>query len=145
MKSSTSHPRSFFGSAVTTAARFCQHFRIARATLYSPPPSQTWKERALRTRPKPGSKRSITSPNETQSHFVSAADLIFSSAMVGSPLSLRGQIGLDGLHELHGRAHFLLDPFVVACVEQLLGDEIAADATGDDARAEPCAKRALAR
>ena len=69
MKSSTSQPRSFLGSAVTTAARFCQHLRIARATLYSPPPSQTWKLRALRTRPKPGSKRSMISPKDTQSHL----------------------------------------------------------------------------
>src|SRR3954462_4238587 len=116
MKSSTSQPRSFFGSAVTTAARFCQHFRMARATLYSPPPSHTWKERALRTRPKPGSKRSITSPNDTQSHFVSAAVLIFSSAMVVVPLTLRGQVGLDGLHELDGGADVGLDARVVACV-----------------------------
>src|SRR5215207_5447514 len=109
MKSSTSHPRSFFGSAVTTAARFCQHFRIARATLYSPPPSHTWNERALRTRPKPGSKRSITSPNDTQSHFVSAADLILSSVMsVSSFLLLRGQLALDALRELDGRAHVVL-------------------------------------
>ena len=73
IRSSTSQPRSLFGSAVTTAARLPQHLRIARATLYSPPPSHTWKLRALRTRPKPGSRRSITSPNATQSHFVSAA------------------------------------------------------------------------
>src|SRR4051794_32125638 len=79
MKSSSSQPRSFFGIAVTTAARLPQHFRIARATLYSPPPSHTWKERALRTRPKPGSKRSMTSPKDMQSHRVSAADLIFNS------------------------------------------------------------------
>jgi len=30
-----------FGNAVTTAARLPQHFRMARETLYSPPPSQT--------------------------------------------------------------------------------------------------------
>src|SRR5258705_12778711 len=140
MKSSTSQPRSFFGSAVTTAARFCQHFRMARATLYSPPPSHTWKERPLRTRPNPGSKRSITSPNDTQSHFDSAADLISSLAMT-NPLALRGQVGLDGLHELHRGAHVLLDALVVARVEQLLRDQVAADAAGDDAGAEPLAKR----
>ena len=77
MKSSTSQPRSFFGSAVTTAARLPQHLRMARATLYSPPPSQTWKLRELRTRPKPGSKRSITSPKEAQSHRVSLSGRIF--------------------------------------------------------------------
>ena len=61
MRSSTSQPRSFFGSAVTAVARLPQHLRMARATLYSPPPSHTWKLRALRTRPKPGI--------EAQHHF----------------------------------------------------------------------------
>src|SRR5258708_34207574 len=82
MKSSSSQPRSFLGMAVTTAARLPQHFRIARATLYSPPPSHTWNERALRTRPNPGSKRSITSPKDRQSHLVSDADLIFNAVAV---------------------------------------------------------------
>src|SRR5204862_6750652 len=111
MKSSTSHPRSFFGSAVTTAARFCQHFRIARATLYSPPPSHTWNERALRTRPKPGSKRSITSPNDTQSHLVSAAGLISRVARALTPLSNCGQVYLDGLLEQHGGVHIQIYSF----------------------------------
>ncbi len=84
IRSSTSQPRSFCGSAVTAVARLPQHLRMARATLYSPPPSHTWKLRALRTRPKPGSKRSITSPNEAQSQRVSAADLIFSTLSVMS-------------------------------------------------------------
>ena len=76
MKSWTSQPRSFCGSAVTTAARLPQHLRMARATLYSPPPSHTLKLRAVRTRPKPGSNRSMTSPNEAQSHLVSLAGRI---------------------------------------------------------------------
>ena len=63
------------GQGGDAVARLPQHLRMARATLYSPPPSHTWKLRALRTRPKPGSKRSITSPNEAQSQRVSAAGL----------------------------------------------------------------------
>jgi hypothetical protein len=39
--------------------------------------------------------------------------------MARSPLSLRGQIGLDGLHELHRSAHLLFDALVVLGVEQL--------------------------
>ena len=38
-----------------------------RATLYSPPPSQTWKARAVWMRPSPGSRRSMTSPRLTRS------------------------------------------------------------------------------
>ena len=74
MRSSTSQPRSLTGSAVMAVERLPQHLRMARATLYSPPPSHTWNVRALRTRPKPGSKRSMISPNEAQSQRVSLAD-----------------------------------------------------------------------
>src|ERR1700753_1523211 len=56
MKSSTSQPKSFLGRAVTTLARLPQHLRMARATLYSPPPSHTWNWRAVRTRAQPGSQ-----------------------------------------------------------------------------------------
>src|SRR5262249_32172459 len=38
-----------------------------RATLYSPPPSQAVKVRAVDTRPSPGSRRSMISPRETRS------------------------------------------------------------------------------
>src|SRR5262249_36858703 len=38
-----------------------------RATLYSPPPSHTRKERVVAMRPSPGSRRSMTSPSETRS------------------------------------------------------------------------------
>src|ERR1700712_4490120 len=135
MKSSTSQPRSLSGSAVTTAARRPQHLRMARATLYSPPPSHTVNWRALRTRPKPGSKRSITSPNDTQSHFVSAAERMFRTSVMRANL----------LDESHGLADLRLDAGIVLGVEQFLGDQVRADAAGHDARAEPGAQRLLAR
>ena len=68
MKSSTSRPTSLSTSAVTTAVRRPKQRRSPRATLYSPPPSQTWNERAFRIRPSPGSNRSITSPSATRSN-----------------------------------------------------------------------------
>ena len=40
-------------SAVTTLVRRPKHFRRPRATLYSPPPSQTLNSRAVRMRPSP--------------------------------------------------------------------------------------------
>ena len=82
MKSSTNQPRSFLGKAVTTLARLPQHLRMARATLYSPPPSHTWNWRAVRTRPKPGSKRSMISPKDTQSHFTSLAGRIVNTSLM---------------------------------------------------------------
>ena len=41
--------------------------RRPRDTLYSPPPSHARNERAVRIRPSPGSRRSMTSPRETAS------------------------------------------------------------------------------
>ena len=73
MQSSTSRPISLSTSAVTTAARSPKHRRSPRATLYSPPPSQTRNVRALRIRPSPGSSRSITSPSATTSYLTSGS------------------------------------------------------------------------
>jgi hypothetical protein len=67
MRSSTSRPTSLSHSAVTTAVRRPKQRRSPRATLYSPPPSQTRNERAVRMRSSPGSSRSITSPSDTRS------------------------------------------------------------------------------
>src|ERR1700733_14383016 len=115
MKSSTSQPRSFLGRAVTTLARLPQHLRMARATLYSPPPSHTWNWRAVRTRPKPGSKRSMISPKELLSP--------------------------DALDEGDGLGPLLLDAGIILGRQQLLGDEVRADAAGDNAGAEPLLER----
>src|SRR5512147_1042797 len=134
MRSSTSQPRSLTGSAVIAVARLPQHLRMARATLYSPPPSHTWKLRALRTRPKPGSKRSITSPNEAQSQRVSDAGLTFSTLSI----VLFASNGLDETNRVPNPG---LDTGVILLGEQLLGDEIAADAARDDAGAKPLAQR----
>ena len=67
MSASTSRPTSLSTRAVTTAVRSPKQRRRARATLYSPPPSHTSNDRAVRMRPLPGSRRSITSPTATQS------------------------------------------------------------------------------
>lgn len=60
-------PTSLSARAVTTPARMLKHLDRPRATLYSPPPSQTSKRRAVRMRPSPGSRRSMTSPRQTTS------------------------------------------------------------------------------
>src|SRR5690606_2733170 len=64
MKSSMRRPTSLSAKAVTTAVRRPKQRRRPRATLYSPPPSHAVKERAVRTRMSPGSRRSMTSPSE---------------------------------------------------------------------------------
>ena len=45
------------------------HFLKPRTTLYSPPPSHALKDLAVLILPSPGSRRSITSPNETARSF----------------------------------------------------------------------------
>src|SRR6187399_1686090 len=134
IRSSTSQPRSLTGRAVTAVERLPQHLRMARATLYSPPPSQTWKLRALRTRPKPGSKRSMISPNEAQSQRVSAAGLTFST------LSVMGLLSTNRLDEFHRVPHTRFHTGVILLGEQFFGDQIAADAARDDARTKPLAQ-----
>ena len=75
ISASTSRPTSLSTRAVTTAVRSPKQRRRARATLYSPPPSHTSNERAVRMRLLPGSRRSITSPSATQSQRASSAGL----------------------------------------------------------------------
>src|SRR6266850_262592 len=67
MRSCTSRPTGLSASAVTILVSIPKQRRRPRATLYSPPPSQTWKLRAVWMRPSPGSSRSITSPRLTRS------------------------------------------------------------------------------
>src|SRR5262245_47428650 len=67
MRSCTSRPTELSTSAVTMAVSRPKQRLRPRATLYSPPPSQTWKLRAVWIRPSPGSRRSITSPRLTRS------------------------------------------------------------------------------
>src|SRR5690606_34356881 len=69
-----------------------------RETLYSPPPSQTRNWRAVRTRPSPGSSRSITSPRETQSNVQESAERRerAMSRGLGKGNRLAGQLGDAG-------------------------------------------------
>src|SRR5665648_1297534 len=82
MKSSTRRPISLSARAVTIPARSPNARRRPRVTLYSPPPSQARKDRAVRMRPSPGSRRSITSPRDTASKRHSDAGRMLRSAIV---------------------------------------------------------------
>ena len=68
IRSSSSRPTSLRTTAVTTAARRPKQRRRPRATLYSPPPSQTRNWRVVRILPSPGSRRSMTSPRDRMSN-----------------------------------------------------------------------------
>ena len=85
-------------------------------------------ERALRTRPKPGSKRSITSPNEAQSHLRLGGRADFQD-FIG-----HGSLSPDGcwISAIVSR-DLLLDAVIVLGVEQFLGDQVRADADAGDA------------
>jgi len=69
MKSSMRRPTSLSAKAVQTAVRNPKQRRSPRATLYSPPPSQTWNCRAVRILPSPGSSRSMISPRASRSYW----------------------------------------------------------------------------
>src|SRR3989441_3135862 len=58
-----------------------KHRRRPRATLYSPPPSQTRNVRVVAMRLSPGSSRNITSPRLTRSQRQALLGLIFSVAI----------------------------------------------------------------
>ena len=105
MRSSTSLPTSLSASFVTTAVRNPKHFLSPLATLYSPPPSHTSKDRALRIRPGPGSSRSMTSPSDRASNFVSPGALIFSMCSF-----------LNLAHCLHSLGSQLRNRFVIALI-----------------------------
>ena len=79
MKSSTRCPTSLSARAVRTAVFRPKHLRSPRTTLYSPPPSQARNDLAVRIRPSPGSRRSITSPRDTASNAHSFAGFKFKS------------------------------------------------------------------
>src|SRR5882757_495683 len=69
-------PTGSLAKAVTTAASRPKQRLSPRATLYSPPPSQTSKERAVAMRFSPGSKRTMISPRLTRSQRHCCFDLI---------------------------------------------------------------------
>src|SRR3954452_9918637 len=107
MRSWTSRPTGLSAKAVTTAVSSPKQRLSPRATLYSPPPSQTWKLRVVATRPSPGSRRSITSPSATRSKRQCSLLLTFSDGigwpgtLPGSPLNSPLGAGFD----LHVPAH----------------------------------------
>src|SRR5439155_1749457 len=82
MKSSMSRPTSLSANAVATAVLKPKQRRSPRATLYSPPPSHTLNSRAQRTRPSPGSSRSMISPSAIRSYLQEPAGLMFRAGMV---------------------------------------------------------------
>src|SRR4029453_7511594 len=89
MRSWTSRPTGLSTRAVTTAVSSPKQRFKPRATLYSPPPSQTWNVRVAWIRPSPGSRRSITSPRRTRSkrHW----DLGLGSIMAATSLAASGR------------------------------------------------------
>src|SRR5262249_13948140 len=82
MRSCTRRPTGLSASAVTTAVSSPKQRFNPRATLYSPPPSQTRNSRVVWIRSSPGSSLSITSPSETQSQRQSFFGLIFIDSVV---------------------------------------------------------------
>ncbi len=69
IRSSSSRPTGLSTMAVTIAARLPNVRLSPRATLYSPPPSQTRKVRVVWIRSSPGSSRSMTSPSDRTSYL----------------------------------------------------------------------------
>ena len=94
-----SRPISLSARAVTTAVRMPKQRRRPRATLYSPPPSQTWNCRVVRMRTSPGSRRSMISPKETSSKRHCSAESTLSGGVsspgpvIASPLGLPAPTG----------------------------------------------------
>ena len=88
MKSSINLPTSLSANAVITPVFMPKHLLKPRTTLYSPPPSQARNDLAVRMRPSPGSRRSITSPSETASYLHSSAGLKFKFIFSSSKLNI---------------------------------------------------------
>src|ERR1700722_5045750 len=80
MRSCSRGPTGLSTTAVTMAVLRPKHRFSPRATLYSPPPSETSKCRVVQILRSPGSKRSITSPRLTRSHSQCSADLMVRGA-----------------------------------------------------------------
>src|SRR6185437_7067734 len=89
MRSCTRRPTGLSANAVTTAVSMPKQRRSPRATLYSPPPSQTRKLRVVAMRESQGSSRSITSPRLTRSHLHSDFALIVSDGIRSFAIRLR--------------------------------------------------------
>src|SRR5882724_11363967 len=123
VKSSSNRPTSLSANAVATAVRKPKQRRNPRATLYSPPPSQTLNSRVERIRPSPGSNRSIISPRESRSYLQEPGGFSCRVDMVrGVSMSSRlRSISDDGFPEVSGAFSF----YVVGgstCREKLDGN-----------------------
>src|SRR6185312_8578346 len=77
-------PTGLSANAVTMAVSSPKQRFRPRATLYSPPPSETSNARVVQMRRSPGSKRSITSPRLTRSQRQSPFGLIFNDMQSAS-------------------------------------------------------------
>src|SRR4029077_2409229 len=75
-RSCSRRPTGSSANAVTTAVSKPKQRLSPRATLYSPPPSQTSNERVVAMRFSPGSKRTMISPRLTRSQRHCCFDLI---------------------------------------------------------------------
>src|SRR5260221_104279 len=83
-RSWTRRPTGLSTRAVTTAVSSPKQRFSPRATLYSPPPSKTWKPRVVWMRPSPGSRRSMTSPRLTRSQRQASRGLGARAGMTGT-------------------------------------------------------------
>src|SRR5882724_1737596 len=102
-KSSINRPISLSANAVQTAVFKPKTRRSPRAALYSPPPSQTLNSRAARTRPSPGSRRSMISPRASKSYLHEAAGLMFSMVIESvTKLLYQREAARNDLSQNHG-------------------------------------------
>src|SRR5262245_12256757 len=88
MRSCARRPTGLSTKAVTIAVSIPKQRFRPRATLYSPPPSQTSKRRVVWIRPSPGSRRSMTSPSATRSKRQSDLSLTLSSSAISGEIPL---------------------------------------------------------
>src|ERR1700731_17409 len=96
MRSCSSLPTGSSVNAVTTAVSRPKQRFSPRATLYSPPPSQTSKDRAVAMRRSPGSSRTMTSPKLTRSQRQSSFGLIV-NPMLSPRLPIHGEPAANAL------------------------------------------------
>src|SRR5216683_1026563 len=108
MRSCSRRPTGSSVNAVTTVVSRPKQRLRPRATLYSPPPSQTSKLRVVAMRRSPGSKRTMTSPRLTRSQRHCSFGLIFR----GMRRPYRNELGSSqGNSALPGHEIVLLELF----------------------------------
>src|SRR6267378_5312381 len=115
MRSWRSLPTGSSANAVTIAVSSPKQRFSPRATLYSPPPSHTSKDRAVAMRRSPGSSRTMTSPKLTRSQRHSFFGLTVNPMRSPRPPIQNGNCYTVHSHELRSmfpdsRLHFSMDP-----------------------------------